>query len=627
MARIARQFLLLLLLLCSGQGALAVPDDAGYKKLSDRYGEILVFTEAEIAASTGFSIPQHGWAKQKIPVAWPPPPRGYSNDPKQTVWARMRFDSASLPGGQIAIYTIDSRERLIIFLNGVDIARNFADENDLALGANHPLQVSVSRSMVRAGTNEIVLRAQRTKRSDVGFGFIAIGSATKISKLYQTQNFWRGLAQAGGSYAMLVLGFLVLFLWFLRRTEPELLFLGLSGIFWFFRNYQFFAGRAYEPFGLFRFISDVSVFVAGSAMISYCVLAMGIPNRWSIVKFVFAIGTVSAIAFTLLWGVPYAQLSVIVACTLAMGVVALQVLKYWKVVPSGGFWPLLFVICVLAVLSIHDMGRMPNVRWWDGLGFLTQPFAGVILFFVFLVVTGRRLVSALGTVEQAKATLESNIALVRKELAASEAARRQMEVESAIASERERLMREMHDGIGSNLVTALAIAQQSKESPRTIATLQRALSDLKITVDSLAPVDGDLVSLLANLRHRMQPDLAEAGLKTIWQVEECPPLPWLDAPSALNMLRIIQEAIGNVLSYAQASELCIGCAPVAHDGRAGVQIQLADNGVGFEKQNTRKDGHGLNNMRQRAHSIGAILTIETAVGNGTTIGLWLPLCR
>jgi signal transduction histidine kinase len=580
-------------------------------------GIILVFKNAEIAPKSGFAMPKHGWKREALPKSWPPPARWETSDPYQTVWARMRFDRKALPPGPIAIYTIDSRERLIFYLNGIDIA----------LGANKPLQVTVSQKLLRDGVNELVVRSQRTKQSDVGFGKIAIGSAQVMEDMYQRQNMWRGLLQAGASYTMLVLGFMVLLLWVWRRDEPELLFLGVSGIFWFLRNYQFFAGRAYEPFALFRFVSDVSVFIAGGAMLCYCVLHLRLPGRWLVVKYVIVLSVATALAFTSLWGIPKAQVSIIGVAIFGIVPVIVHLARNWAHVPKRGAWPILFVVCVLIILSAHDMGRMPNIGWWEGLGFLTQPFAGIILFFVFLMVTGRRLAVALGEVERANSELEANVAKARAELAASEEARRMIEVERAIDSERARLMREMHDGIGSNLVTALAIAQKSKESPRTIATLQRALSDLKITVDSLAPVDGDLVSLLANLRHRMQPDLAEAGLKSIWDAEECPALPWLDAPNALHMLRIIQEAIGNILTHAKASELRISCRPAAEKGEEGVEIELADNGVGFDLAVARKPNHGLDNMDQRARMLGGSLQVEAIPGQGTSLRLWLPVER
>jgi signal transduction histidine kinase len=628
MVRIIRAMLFILSLLLGAQSAqAATPSTNDYRMARSEAGSILVFEDAQVVPKRGYAIPQTGWERNALPIFWPPPVRKAKNDPHQTVWARMTFTRAALPSGPIAIYTIDSRERLIIFLNGVDIARNFASDDDLALGANKPLLVSVSQQLLRNGENEIIVRSQRTRQSDVGFGTIAIGSAAVLENMYYRQNMWRSLLQAGASYTMLALGFMVLALWRWRREEPELLFLGVSGIFWFLRNYQFFAGRAYEPFALFRFLSDVSVFIAGGAMLCYCVLHLRLPNRWFVVKYISTASILTAIGFTSLWGIPKAQVSAIGLAILAVVPIIFYLGRSWAHVPKGGAWPMLFVVCVLVLFSAHDMGRMPNIRWWEGFGFLMQPFAGIVLFFVFLMVTGRRLAVALSQVERANVELEASVAKARAELAASEEARREIEVERAIDSERARLMREMHDGIGSNLVTALAIAQKSKESPRTIATLQRALSDLKITVDSLAPVDGDLVALLANLRHRMQPDLAEAGLKSIWNAEECPPLIWLDAPNALHMLRIIQEAIGNILTHAKASELKIGCEPSEWEGHAGVEIELTDNGIGFDPVVARKRNHGLDNMHQRARMLGGRLSISAAPGTGATLRLWLPVER
>jgi uncharacterized protein involved in exopolysaccharide biosynthesis len=68
----------------------------------------------------------------------------------------------------------------------------------------------------------------------------------------------------------------------------------------------------------------------------------------------------------------------------------------------------------------------------------------------------------------ANVTLEQRIAETRAELEASEAARQQLVVSHALAGERERLMQEMHDGIGSNLITALAVARQQKQPVSTI---------------------------------------------------------------------------------------------------------------------------------------------------------------
>jgi signal transduction histidine kinase len=186
-------------------------------------------------------------------------------------------------------------------------------------------------------------------------------------------------------------------------------------------------------------------------------------------------------------------------------------------------------------------------------------------------------------------------------------------------------MREMHDGIGSSLVTALAVVRKQGEAPVAEETLQRAITDLKLTVDSLAPVEGDVVALLANLRHRMEPDMEKAGVKCIWRVEPCPSLDWLDAPNALHMLRIIQEGVGNVLSHAGATSITIACRPKDWEGRDGVELILADDGMGFVATKVSGKGRGLSNMRTRASQLGGEVRIESVVGSGSQLSLWLPV--
>ncbi len=187
-------------------------------------------------------------------------------------------------------------------------------------------------------------------------------------------------------------------------------------------------------------------------------------------------------------------------------------------------------------------------------------------------------------------------------------------------------MQEMHDGIGSNLITALAIARQQEQPDSTIKTLNRALSDLKITVDSLEPVEGDVVALIGNLRHRMASDLRDAGIHCKWEVGDCAPLHWLDATNALHVLRIFQEAIGNVLTHSGATEMRIGCHESERDGRAGIAVYVADNGAGFRTDEVAR-GKGLSNIHARARSLHGELTCESTIGNGSTVTLWLPHMR
>lgn len=284
------------------------------------------------------------------------------------------------------------------------------------------------------------------------------------------------------------------------------------------------------------------------------------------------------------------------------------------------------VMFIIPLTGLYDFVLAVRGTGWNGNDSYISLFTGFLYSVAFLLTFGRRSVLAFSGLEAANITLERRIAETRAELAASEAARQGLVVGQALAGERERLMQEMHDGIGSNLITALAVARSQKQAPSTIKTLSRALGDLKITVDSLEPIEGDLVALIGNLSHRMAGDLKDAGVRCKWEAQPCDPIAWLDAANALHVLRIFQEAIGNVLTHSGATEMRIGCSEAEHEGVSGIAAYVADNGVGFD-ENLSGPGKGLSNIRARARSLHGTLDYETTPGAGTIVTLWLPYAR
>ena len=274
--------------------------------------------------------------------------------------------------------------------------------------------------------------------------------------------------------------------------------------------------------------------------------------------------------------------------------------------------------------GLHDMLR--DYPAWPLLGHDIAPFAGTICFVVLAFLLGRRVLHALLVEENLNVLLENRVRAANATLNASEAARRALEVSGAISTERDRLMREIHDGIGSSLVTALAIAERKGAEVDGPQLLKRALTDLRIAVDSLEPVQGDLATLMASLRYRVEPDLKKAGITFDWKVEIVAELDWLDAVNALHVLRIFQEAMSNVLGHAQATIISVSCRAEGRDGRKGVRIEVSDNGLGFIKDGSPR-GHGLKNMKSRAEALAGVLTYSSELGHGTKVALWLPVSK
>lgn len=195
-----------------------------------------------------------------------------------------------------------------------------------------------------------------------------------------------------------------------------------------------------------------------------------------------------------------------------------------------------------------------------------------------------------------------------------------LEVAHAVLAERERLMREIHDGVGAHLVGLLCLLGRPGADPVALQEhVKAALDDMRLVVDSLQPVEGDLVAVLAMLRWRLQPRLAAAGVQVRWDVSRLPPLPGLSPHAVLQVQRIVLEAVTNVLKHARAREVVFQARLVA----GAIEITLVDDGCGFARSMS-PGGQGLPNMRTRAATIGACVSVGPGERGGTRVRLVWP---
>jgi PAS domain S-box-containing protein len=190
--------------------------------------------------------------------------------------------------------------------------------------------------------------------------------------------------------------------------------------------------------------------------------------------------------------------------------------------------------------------------------------------------------------------------------------------------ERERLMEDMHDGFGSSLIATLNAVQRGKLNSSDIAEILRdCIDDLRLTLDSLDPVDADLVQLLGMLRYRLEPRLESAQIELNWGVADVPALDWLDPRSALQILRIVQEAFANVAKHAKATKITL---KVYAEGER-IAVTVEDNGCGFDVVAALVGGgRGLASQRHRAAAIGADIQWLSR-SNGSTVKLLLPISK
>ena len=214
-------------------------------------------------------------------------------------------------------------------------------------------------------------------------------------------------------------------------------------------------------------------------------------------------------------------------------------------------------------------------------------------------------------------TAQENGRLRREERAA---ARR---LERVRTEERARLMADMHDGFGSQLVSARIRAERGQLAQAELETLlAECMADLYLVIDSLKADDDKLVNAVADYRARLGRRLEGLPCRLRWKVslKDAPSMP---SRTILQVMRVLQEAINNALKHARANTIWID---LDYTPPGTLELSVADDGIGLTTPSP--SGRGLDYMQIRAHRLDADWAISPREpGPGTVVVLRVPLGR
>ncbi len=306
--------------------------------------------------------------------------------------------------------------------------------------------------------------------------------------------------------------------------------------------------------------------------------------------------------------------------------VTILILAY-KRNPSTENKHLFLAITVLTIVGVRDyLYDFTNLV--SGSTFYIQ-FAAAFVIIYWALILIRRFAVALDTAETLNLELETRVAEKSKELKSFYDSQAESNREKATLDERQRIMRDMHDGLGGQLVQLVALANKNPALKPVRNNLELLLTDLRLIIDSLTIEDGDISTVLGAFRYRTEPLLNKVGLKYQWKVENIPEIESIGPTAVLQILRILQESITNITKHANASEITLTATTETQaNNKANLIIEITDNGKGMPidqlgELDSSKYGHGLNNMKYRAMSIEAKFTIINSA-NGVTVRLTIP---
>ncbi|MFI5446368.1 ATP-binding protein [Polaromonas sp. UC242_47] len=539
----------------------------------------------------------------------------------RTTWFKVSLPDLKALPGPLALYgaRIKTDGTVAVYIDGHLVHR--AQPQGLHWNSSRePLWVLLENDGHNTPPREILIRLEHSRASQVALSSLWLGTVDSLSWRYRWRQWFQLELPSVFNAAFMAVGVFALLVWFRRRQATDyLLFFAVA-------------------------LASVSRGLHFSADFPVARDWFG----WLTANSLFWMITVVHISIERLHGRPHAWLTrtLLGFCAL-VGVLTLPLLAALPITPR--VTPLLYFLAPLMSATVGIVGGLSawrrsteamlvamGIGICTGLGvvdwllqnnFISPEgwYLGVynnaITFGIFGYLMYRRYVGAITDVEQVNAQLEQRLQTREAELADSYERLRAAEQRQTLSQERQRLTQDMHDGLGSSLVSALRVVEAGRLSETEVAqVLKSCIDDLKLTIDSMEPVEADLLLLLATLRFRLGPRLASAGITLRWEVVDVPALDWLDPRNALHILRILQEAFANILKHTEASEIRVSTS--AEDG--GVSVTIADNGQGFSHEEAFKNGgKGLKNQLRRAQSIGGKVRWESP-GRGSRMILWVP---
>lgn len=348
------------------------------------------------------------------------------------------------------------------------------------------------------------------------------------------------------------------------------------------------------------------------------------PQEAGIALGCFAIGFAILIAAMLARGdvalvVPWLDIIALVLVT-AYGVVAL--LRLGRTAPGPAIRVMAILLVGIASIA-WDILIQPSLSVPMLQASVLTPTLTTFLVLFELALQGRQLSRE---ADEARTDLERQVLEQDASLLRSSNLLRHQERRIAIDAERQRLLRDMHDGVGGILTHLLLDTREERLTHAEIGeALQSAVDDLRNLAGAIDAADEPIDEALVMFRERISVRLARSDVVFDWSCKLSAPAPRLDAPRLISLYRLLQEGVANTLRHGHATRITLMAERLEGDR---LLVALSDNGVGFDPANARGapgEGRGLANMRRRAMQMGGDLRVESAPGQGVRIALLVPI--
>lgn len=556
------------------------------------------------------------WQVVDLPHDW-----STNEDEQDQYWYRSQVTLSPQQADTWAVYIPMVTHNAALYINGVWVDQAGGFDAPVSRHHNEPLLFSFSSALLRNGSNVIELRVKASYFKQGFLSQVYLAPQSELKPYWQYKHFVRLQLIEWVTVVMFVLSLVVLIFWVARPQDKIYGIFALELFFWAMHNLNLFVSEIPVPARIWEAMTMSTLGWTVITMIFFNHRFVGEQRRWvENVLLVFAvlgcllfllpdIGLILKLGYGL-WD----------SFLLFFGCYAIYhlAMAYWHN-PQKDIYLMMLVGIPILVFGFHDILLVNHfIEREQGLIIQYSVIPAVLLFSWFML---RRFVYSINQAEDLAQNLEQRVLENKQQIHQQYEQLKVMEHQQLLSDERERIMRDMHDGVGGQLITVLNLLQEQQGEVFRAASesVNRSLVDLHFVIDSLDPVQYELPTLLGTMRMRLSDQICAAGIQLEWAVTDLPEVPDMTPTRCLHILRIVQEAITNVIKHSNSALLKVATGVIENEY---VYIDVIDQGEGMsENGNT---GHGMKNMEFRARQIGGKLEVHSA-HDGTRVRLQIAL--
>lgn len=578
------------------------------------------------------TLPDGGQQLVNLPASFP------EFAPPQVIGLAATFRLDELPHDDWSLYLPRFTNAAEVSVNGALILDTRRISHNNRIGRNSPDLAVIPGKLLRPGVNELAIKLEVWGPVSGYLDAIFVGPDTELRPAYNTRlALFDTLPLVFSSWQM-VLAIVLGIMWLKRRQDAAYGVLALALAF-----------GAVHPFltppdagswlpGLRAAMIGTAPLESGLLLI-FMMLFIGI--RLTPLKMALALAPGLSIILAGVFGGPEAVRLMFMGIGLPAIGVSLATMWWLSNRAACQRRTLLSIMlaCAATILCasfLWDVLRVANVVAGERI-FVSRSAYAVVLAVIGGCLTWR-FASALNEVDSFAGRLVEQVREAEDKLRASFAREEQRKRAAALANERTRLTRDLHDGLGGQLVSIVALAERSDVNGAHIGEAARnALRDLRLVIDAMDDIDGDLMLALGAWRERTAARLSPHNIRLEWRPlsPEGLPLheelrPW----HVIQLLRLMDEAVTNTVKHAGARCITVSFGAVRPDGagaeaRPHGRIIIQDDGHGFGAASDPAqaaaggNGRGMTNMMRRAERCGASLKVD-GDDHGVRITIDLP---